>query len=41
MAYRRKKRMSLRKMFKNHRHRVFKSMKGLTSIPTRFRGRRL
>lgn len=39
MAYRRKR--GFRVSFKNHRHVVKKSMKGLTSIPVRFRGRRI
>lgn len=36
----RKRKMSLRKAFKRHRHYVG-SMKGLSSIPVRFRGRRI
>lgn len=37
-------RRSMKKMmrrFRNHRHVVRKSMRGLTSIPVRFRGRRI
>lgn len=37
----RRRRNSLKRMFKFHRHRIGRNMKGLTSIPVRFRGRRI
>lgn len=36
----RRRKGKLRRLFKFHRHRISRNMKGLTSIPVRFRGRR-
>lgn len=36
----RKRKGRLKRMFKFHRRRISRNMKGLTSIPVRFRGRR-
>lgn len=39
--YRMKKKSKLMSLFRRHRHVVRKSMRGLTSIPVRFRGWRI
>lgn len=41
MRMKRRSYKSKRVTFKNHRHRVSRNMKGLTSIPVRYRGRRM
>ena len=38
---RRRGKSKLMKMFRRHRHVIRKNMRGLTSIPVRFRGRRI
>lgn len=40
MAFRKRSMRRRKVSFKNHRHIVRKNMRGLTSIPVRFRGRR-